>query len=65
MKLIISENQYKKLQVLSEGQNVKEFIKNLLSFDDNTIKSIQDTLIKSNSSPENTVTFPFIMSNDA
>jgi hypothetical protein len=48
MKLIISENQYKKLQVLSEGQNVKEFIKNLLSFDDNTIKSIQDTLIKSN-----------------
>ena len=48
MKLIISENQYKKLQILSEGQNVKEFIKNLLSFDDNTIKRIQDILVKSN-----------------
>jgi hypothetical protein len=48
MKFVISENQYKKLQILSEGQNVKEFIKNLLSFDDNTIKRIQDILVKSN-----------------
>ena len=52
MKIIITENQYNRIQIITEGKNIKEFIQNLRSFDDVFLNKVKEVLVKSNFSME-------------
>jgi hypothetical protein len=52
MKVIITENQYNRVQIITEGKNIKEFIQNLTSFDDVFLNKVKEVLVKSNFSME-------------
>jgi len=52
MKIIITENQYNRVQIITEGKNIKEFIQNLRSFDDVFLNKVKEVLVKSNFSME-------------
>jgi hypothetical protein len=52
MKIIITENQYNRVQIITEGKNIKEFIQNLRSFDDVFLNKVKEILVKSNFSME-------------
>ena len=52
MKIIITENQYNRIQIITEGKNIKEFIQNLRSFDDVFLNKVKEILVKSNFSME-------------